>query len=185
MAKITKFYGDLEAKGFTKKDIDALDTKSSERDFFQEGTVYGSADDPEHGQWVAEKVGLLIEEEGKAPRRQLAWACSYQRKVGEELVTLASISRSMLLANSKYDVDGKLVKSRGDIRLWANLAWAGRVLDKEVFGKLADILNQRGYRVVKDIYRHPKFTENPSRFRQPFFADTFSEEENKAIDYTE
>lgn len=186
MAKITKTYGEqaLLAKGYKQADLDALDNKMSTRDFFLEGVVYGSTADPEKGRWVAEKAEVRIEEEGKKPKDQLVWACSYQRKIGEEWVTMDSLSRSFLLKNSLYDHSGNLVKSRGDIRLWANIAFAGRVLDKEAFGKLAEELNTHGYRVVKDVYKHINFPDNPSRFKQPFFADKFNEEADKAIDYT-
>lgn len=186
MAKITKTYGEqaLLAKGYKQADLDALDNKTSERDFFLEDVVYGSDADPEKGKWVAEKTEVLFEDEGKKPKKTLVWTCSYQRKIGEEWIILASLSRSVLLANSKYDFNGNLVKSRGDIRTWANIAFAGRVLDREVFGKLAELLNQRGYRVVKDTYKHVDFPDNPSRFKQLFFADTFNAENDKAIDYT-
>lgn len=183
--KITKIYSDLEAQGFKKEDIDALDTKTSERDFFLEGTVYGGDKDTAKGQWVAGKIGLLIEEDGKKePKRVLAWAACYQVKNGEDWVTMGTISKSMLLKNSIYDNNGKMVVSRGSIRAWATTHMVGRYLDKEVMGELAKELNKRGYIVVKDVYTHPKFTENPSRFKQPFFADDFDDAKNKAIDYT-
>ena len=183
--KITKVYSDLEAKGFKTADIEALDTKTSERDFFLEGVVYGGDKDSAKGQWVASKVGLLIEEDGKKePKRVLAWAVCYQVKVGEDWVTMGSISKSLLLKNSIYDNNGKMVISRGSVRTWATTHMVGRYLDKEVMGELAKELNKRGYVVIKDVYTHPKFTENPSRFKQPFFADDFDSEKNKAIDYT-
>ena len=179
--KVTKCYSDLLAQGFKQVDIDALDSKASERDFFLEEVVYGK--DATH-RWSAEKVGLILEEEGKPTKKVLTWAVCYQEKQGEEWVTLSSISKSMLLKNSLYDNNSKLVVSRGSVRAWASTTMVGRYLDKEVMAKLAEELNTHGYRVVKDVYTHPKFTENPSRFKQPFFADTFSEEQDKAIDYT-
>lgn len=182
--KITKVYSDLEAKGFKKEDIEALDTKMSDRDFFLEGVVYGGAEDPAKGQWIADKIGLIIEEEGKATKRVLAWAVCYQVKDGEEWKIMGTISKSMLLKNSIYDNNGKMVVSRGSVRAWATTHMVGRYLDKEVMGELAKELNSRGYIVVKDVYTHPKFTENPSRFKQPFFADDFDAEKTKAIDYT-
>lgn len=183
--KVTKVYSDLEAKGFKKEDIEALDTKMSDRDFFLEGVVYGGATDPAKGKWVADKVGLLIAEEGKKdPKRVLAWAVCYQVKNGENWETVGSISKSLLLKNSIYDNNGKMVVSRGSIRSWASTTMVGRFLDKEVMGKLATELNTRGYIVVKDVYTHPKFQDNPSRFKQPFFADTFKEDKDGAIDYT-
>ena len=183
--KITKIYTDLLAQGFKAADIEALDTKTSERDFFLEGTVYGGDKDPAKGQWVAGKIGLIIEEEGKKePKRVLAWAACYQVKNGEDWVTMGTISKSMLLKNSIYDNNGKMVVSRGSVRAWATTHMVGRYLDKEVMGELAKELNTRGYVVIKDVYTHPKFTENPSRFKQPFFADDFDAEKTKAIDYT-
>ena len=183
--KITKVYSDLEAKGFKQADIEALDTKTSERDFFLEGTVYGGDKDLAKGQWVADKIGLIIEEEGKKePKRVLAWAVCYQVKDGEGWKTMGTISKSMLLKNSIYDNNGKMVVSRGSVRSWATTHMVGRYLDNEVMGELAKELNTRGYIVVKDVYTHPKFTENPSRFKQPFFADTFNEDKDKALDYT-
>lgn len=183
--KITKVYTDLLAQGFKKEDIEAFDTKTSERDFFLEGTIYGGDQDLAKGKWVADKIGLIIEEDGKKePKRVLAWAACYQVKDGEEWKTMGTISKSMLLKNSIYDNNGKMVVSRGSVRAWASTTMVGRYLDKEVMGKLAEELNTRGYIVVKDVYTHPKFTENPSRFKQPFFADSFDAEKNKAIDYT-
>ena len=182
--KITKVYSDLEAKGFKKEDIEALDTKTSDRDFFLEGTIYGSDADTAKGQWVADKVGLILEEEGKKPKYILTWAVCYQVKNGEDWVTMGTISKSMLLKNSIYDNNGKMVVSRGSVRAWASTHMVGRYLDKEVMGELAKELNTRGYVVIKDVYTHPKFTENPSRFKQPFFADTYNEEKDNAIDYT-
>jgi hypothetical protein len=179
--KITKVYTDLLAQGFKQADIDALDTKTSDRDFFQEEVKY-SKDDTHR--WAAEKVGLILEEEGKATKRILTWAVCYQAKNGEDWVTMGTISKSMLLKNSIYDNNGKMVVSRGSIRAWATTHMVGRYLDKEVMSELAKELNTRGYVVVKDVYTHPKFTENPSRFKQPFFADDFDAEKTKAIDYT-
>ena len=183
--KITKVYSDLLAQGFKQADIDALDDKSTERDYFVEGTIYGGEHDAAGGQWIADKVGLLIYEEGKKePKRTLAWAACYQVKVGEDWVTVASLSKSLLTKQSVYDNERKLVVSRGSLRAWASTHMVGRFLDKEVMKQLADELNTRGYRVVKDTYVHPKFTDNQSKFKQPFFADTFNVEKDKAIDYT-
>lgn len=183
--KITKVYSDLLAQGFKQADIDALDDKSTERDYFVEGTIYGGEHDAAGGQWVADKVGLLIYEEGKKePKRTLAWAACYQLKVEENWVTVASLSKSLLTKQSVYDNERNLVVSRGSLRAWATTHMVGRFLDKEVMKQLADELNTRGYRVVKDTYVHPKFTDNQSKFKQPFFADTFNAEKDKAIDYT-
>lgn len=183
--KITKIYSDLETQGFKKEDIEAFDTKMSERDFFLEGTIYGGDQDLAKGKWVADKIGLIIEEDGKKePKRVLAWAVCYQLKVDEEWVTMGTISKSMLLKNSIYDNNGKMVVSRGSIRAWATTHMVGRYLDKEVMSELATELNTHGYCVVKDVYTHPKFPGNPSRFKQPFFADGFNAEKDKAIDYT-
>lgn len=182
--KITKVYSDLVAAGFKQADIDALDTKTSDRDFFLEGTVYGGDKDPAKGQWVADKVGLLIEEDGKKPRHILTWAACYQVKNGETWTTVGTISKSMLLKNSIYDNNGKMVVSRGSVRAWATTHMVGRYLDKEVMSELAKELNTRGYVVIKDVYTHPNFPANPSRFKQPFFADDFDAEKTKAIDYT-
>ena len=196
MAKlsISKAFNNLLANGFTQADIDAADTHSVKRDFFLcsritrvngdeeiiEKRVYGGATDS-NGQWVADKVGTVIKEEGKPEKRVVSWAVVYQTNEGTaeapNWVARESISKSFLLTRSRIDANGVAVTPKGDVRQWADKNILSGVLDKEWTAKLAEELNRRGLILTAEEFRLNRKTDGKPfdvPFTHPHFADTYT-----------
>lgn len=195
MAKmsITKAYNELLANGFSQADIDAADTHSVKRDYFLpshitrvngdketlEKRVYGGASDP-NGRWVADKVGILIKEEGKPEKRVVSWAVVYQQNMGTaeapNWVARESISKSFLLTRSRIDANGVAITPKGDVRQWADKHIISGVLDKEWTTSLAKLLNERGLILTAEEFRLNRKADGKPfdvPFVHPHFADTF------------
>lgn len=196
MAKMTisKAYNELLAQGFTQADIDAADTHSVKRDFFLpsrvkhvngdeetlEKRVYGGASDPT-GKWVADKVGILIKEEGKPEKRVVSWAVVYQTNEGTaeapNWVARESLSKSFLLTRSRIDANGVAISPKGDVRQWADKNILSGVLDKEWTAKLAEELNRRGLLLTAEEFRLNRKADGKPfdvPFVHPHFADTYT-----------
>lgn len=196
MAKMTiaKAYNELLAQGFTQADIDAADTHSVKRDYFLpshitrvsgdkevlEKRVYGGASDPT-GKWVADKVGILIKEEGKPEKRVVSWAVVYQTNEGTaeapNWVARESLSKSFLLTRSRIDANGVAIAPKGDVRQWADKNILSGVLDKEWTAKLAEELNRRGLLLTAEEFRLNRKADGKPfdvPFTHPHFADTYT-----------
>lgn len=195
MAKMTisKAFNELLAQGFSQADIDAADTHSVKRDFFLpsrvkhvngdeetlEKRVYGGASD-HTGKWVADKVGILIKEEGKPEKRVVSWAVVYQTNEGTveapNWVARESISKSFLLTRSRIDANGATIAPKGDVRQWADKHIISGVLDKEWTTALAAELNARGLILTAEEFRLNRKADGKPfdvPFTHPHFADTF------------
>lgn len=152
---ITKSFDEKVDSQFTQEMFDEADLATVKRQFFTVDTVYGGEGDPE-GKWIAKKVKLEIQEKegGQVTKTtyKVVWAVCYT--INGEVKD--ALSKSFLLAKSRYDANGNKVPMLGSIREWADKHIVGGVLDKEWTSALAKELNERGMRIEKGDYQAPK-----------------------------
>ena len=147
---ITKTFDEKVNEQFTAEMFAEADLATVKRQFFTVDTVYGGEDDSE-GEWKACKIKLTIQEkEGGQIKTtyKVVWAVCYliDGQVKD------SLSKSFLLAKSRYNANGDKVPMLGSVREWADRNIVGGVLDKEWTSALAKELNEKGMRLEKDEY---------------------------------
>jgi hypothetical protein len=169
---ITKTFDEKVNEQFTQEMFDEADLATVKRQFFTVDTVYGGEGDPE-GKWEAKKVKLSIQEKdgnGQVVKTtyKVVWAACYTIN-GE---AKDNLSKSFLLAKSRYDVNGNRVPMLGSIREWADKNIVGGILDKEWTAALAKELNEKGMKLEKIDYQAPK--KDGGKFtaivHHPYFA---------------
>jgi hypothetical protein len=172
MATLTKVYGNLEAQGFTKVEIDAVEDNSVKRDYLLPNNIYGGNNATVKGTWKADKVGIIVNKNNEI-KRKIVWAVCFVPEGAKESV--CDLTKSFLLSTGRYDADNNHIAPKGDIRQWADTHIINGKLDKEWCGELSTLLNTRGLCVVNTEYRANRkdggsFT---ATLQQPYFADTF------------
>lgn len=151
---IVKTFDEKVNDQFTAEMFAEADLATVKRQFFTVDTVYGGESDSE-GKWEAKRIKLTIQEkEGGQTKTtyKVVWAVCYliDGQVKD------SLSKSFLLAKSRYDANGNKVPMLGSVREWADRNIVGGVLDKEWTTALAKELNERGMHLEKVDYQAPK-----------------------------
>lgn len=177
MATIERKLNNLASSGWSQQELDAFESRTVVRDFLREDTVYGGPNDPMQGRWLAEKVGIVIKDGDKTTRR-LIWAVCYLLKVGDNEVVQDALTKSFLLSSGRFDSNGTHIRAVGDVRVWADRHIVNGILEKEWCRALADELNKRGLRLVKEAYQQPRKDGGsfPAHIAHPYFADTYKAE---------
>lgn len=145
---IVKTFDEKVNEQFTAEMFAEADLATVKRQFFTVDTIYGGDGE---GEWKACKVKLTIQEKENGQTKttyKVVWAVCFILN-GQ---ILDSLSKSFLLAKSRYDANGNKVPMLGSIREWADKHIVGGVLDKEWTTALAKELNNRGMRLEKDEY---------------------------------
>lgn len=114
MATITKLHSNLESKGFSQEELDDANVRIVNRAFFGSNTVYGGANDPNKGEWFANKTGFYVFVDTKTNKRVFLTDPEVE-KVAKEQGTngVLSIGQSIVLkrGNTTFTlkIDNKVV----------------------------------------------------------------------------